>query len=137
VFDISPHQQQWLTNHLGHSLDVHKIHYRQTSGLIERVDISKLMLLTEYGLAGKYAGRRLEEITLEGEKIQPHIAFNFLANWCGGDTLIFKNDTFIKNIFRTLSIWICKGKKKKEILTFKILQVFVNINVSNFITTCI
>lgn len=65
VFDISPQQQQWLTNHLGHTLDIHKIHYRQTSGIIERVDISKLMLLTEYGLTGKYAGKKLTDITLE------------------------------------------------------------------------
>uniref|UniRef100_A0A8W8MQQ1 Uncharacterized protein n=1 Tax=Magallana gigas TaxID=29159 RepID=A0A8W8MQQ1_MAGGI len=65
VFDISPQQQQWLTNHLGHTLDIHKIHYRQTSGIIERVDISKLMLLTEYGLTGKYPGKKLTDITLE------------------------------------------------------------------------
>lgn len=70
VFDISPQQQQWLTNHLGHTLDIHKIHYRQTSGIIERVDISKLMLLTEYGLTGKYAGKKLADITLEGNDVE-------------------------------------------------------------------
>ena len=66
IFDLSPIQQQWLVNHLGHSLDVHKIHYRQTSGVIERVDISKLMLMQEFNLAGQYAGKKLDEIELTG-----------------------------------------------------------------------
>lgn len=70
VFDISPQQQQWLTNHLGHTLDIHKIHYRQTSVIIERVDISKLMLLTEYGLTGKYTGKKFTDITLEGNDVE-------------------------------------------------------------------
>ncbi|XP_061186822.1 uncharacterized protein LOC133194941 [Saccostrea echinata] len=65
VFDISPQQQQWLTNHLGHTVDVHKIHYRQISGVIEPVDISKLVLLTVYGLTVKNACRKLTDITLE------------------------------------------------------------------------
>uniref|UniRef100_A0A8W8MKN2 Uncharacterized protein n=1 Tax=Magallana gigas TaxID=29159 RepID=A0A8W8MKN2_MAGGI len=78
VFDISPQQQQWLTNHLGHTLDIHKIHYRQTSGIIERVDISKLMLLTEYGLTGKYAGKKLTDITLEGNDVEFFKCFGVL-----------------------------------------------------------
>jgi hypothetical protein len=66
VFDLSPQQMMWLTNHLGHTMDVHKIHYRLTSGLIERVDIAKMMLMQEHGLISTYAGRKLEDIDLKG-----------------------------------------------------------------------
>jgi len=69
IFDLSPQEQQWLVNHLGHSLDVHKIHYRQTSGIIERVDIAKLMLMQEFNVAGKYAGKKLENIDLTGKAL--------------------------------------------------------------------
>lgn len=37
------------------------------------MDISKLMLLTEYGLTGKYAGKKLTDITditLEGNDVE-------------------------------------------------------------------
>lgn len=70
-------EQQWLMNHLGHSLDIHKIHYRQTSGVIERVDIAKLMLLQEFDIAGKYAGKKLGDIDMQGIScMYIHISFN-------------------------------------------------------------
>ncbi|KAK6191611.1 hypothetical protein SNE40_003255 [Patella caerulea] len=64
VFDLSPQEQSWLVNHLGHSMDIHKIHYRQTSSAIERIDIAKMMLIHECNLSGKYAGQKLSEIDL-------------------------------------------------------------------------
>jgi hypothetical protein len=66
IFDLNSQQQQWLANHLGHSMDIHKIHYRQTSGLIERIDMAKLMLMQELNITAKYAGKKLEDIQLPG-----------------------------------------------------------------------
>lgn len=43
---------------------VHKVSYRQTSGLIERLDIAKMMLLEEFGKTAKYANKKLEDIEL-------------------------------------------------------------------------
>ena len=59
-------EQHWLTNHLGHTMDIHKIHYRQTAGVIERVDLAKLMLMQELNITGKYAGKKLSDIQLPG-----------------------------------------------------------------------
>lgn len=47
-------------------MDIHRIHYRQTSGLIERIDMAKLMLMQEYNITAKYAGRKLQDIQLPG-----------------------------------------------------------------------
>jgi hypothetical protein len=66
VFDLNAHQLEWVSNHLGHSVDIHKIHYRQTSGVIERVDMSKLMLLQEYNMSANFAGKSLAEIQFPG-----------------------------------------------------------------------
>ena len=66
---MTTQEQQWLMNHLGHSMDIHKIHYRQTSGVIERVDIAKLMLMQEFNIAGKYAGKQLGDIDLSGKAV--------------------------------------------------------------------
>ena len=67
MFDLNEHQLGWIVNHMGHTLDVHKIHYRQTSSLIERIDIAKVMVLQENNLISKCAGKKLSEINLEGE----------------------------------------------------------------------
>lgn len=31
VLDLKEHQMQWVLNHMGHTLDVHKLHYRYKS----------------------------------------------------------------------------------------------------------
>lgn len=67
MFDLSSQEQQQLSTHLGHTMDIHKIHYRQMSGLIKKIDISKIMLIQEYNLMAKYAGKKLNDITLEGK----------------------------------------------------------------------
>ncbi|XP_033759137.1 glutamic acid-rich protein-like [Pecten maximus] len=66
VIDMKEHELEWLCNHLDHTAQIHKLHYRSTSGFIERVNIGKLMLLQDVNLAGKYAGKRLKDINLAG-----------------------------------------------------------------------
>lgn len=53
--------------HLGHNMDVHMAHYRQTSDLLERVQVAKLLLIQDMGVVGKFVGKKLEEIQLEGK----------------------------------------------------------------------
>ena len=47
VMGLDDQQLKWLQRHMGHTERVHLQHYRATSGLIERIDIAKLMLLQE------------------------------------------------------------------------------------------
>ena len=70
VLSIDAHELEWVCNHLGHTTKIHKLHYRATSGLIERIEISKLMLIQENNLVRKYAGRKLSNIQFEGESHQ-------------------------------------------------------------------
>ncbi|XP_014669800.1 PREDICTED: uncharacterized protein LOC106810847 [Priapulus caudatus] len=64
-FDISPQQMEWVCDHLGHSMDVHRAHYRATSDIIERVHVAKILVIQDMGLVGKYHGRALRDIPLE------------------------------------------------------------------------
>jgi hypothetical protein len=66
IYDLNSQQQQYLANHLGHTMEVHKIHYQQTAGLIENIDMAKIMLMEELNITSKYAGMKLEEIQLLG-----------------------------------------------------------------------
>lgn len=63
---MKDHQLKWLCNHLGHTGKLHETHYRATSGLIERVEIAKLLLIQENNMAGQFAGQDLSEIQFEG-----------------------------------------------------------------------
>lgn len=42
AFDLSQHELEWVCDHLGHNVDVHKTFYRSMSDTIERVKIAKL-----------------------------------------------------------------------------------------------
>lgn len=64
--NISSQQQQWVVDHMGHTLDIHNIHYRATMDIIERIDITKLLLLLDSGNIGQFKNKRLEDIQLEG-----------------------------------------------------------------------
>ena len=46
---------------------MHEEHYKSTSGLIERLDIAKMMLMQEGNLQGKFKGKSLEDISFEGK----------------------------------------------------------------------
>ena len=63
-------QLVWVLNHFGHTLDVHKIHYRQTSSVIERVEIAKILLLQDYGRVQDFHNKKLSDIQLT-ELIEP------------------------------------------------------------------
>lgn len=63
---LKDHELKWIVNHLGHTEKVHLQHYRATSGLIERLDVAKLMLLQEKNMVGQFAGVELKDITFDG-----------------------------------------------------------------------
>ncbi|XP_076092695.1 uncharacterized protein LOC143064064 [Mytilus galloprovincialis] len=63
--DITENQRQWILDHLGHTMDVHRVHYRQTSDLIERVHVSKLLLIQDFGKVKDFVGKKLEDIQLQ------------------------------------------------------------------------
>lgn len=65
---MKDHELKWLCNHMGHTVDIHKNHYRNTSGFVERVNIGKLMLLQDFNAIGSFAGRELKDVTVEGNE---------------------------------------------------------------------
>ena len=55
-----------MLDHLGHTMQVHKIHYRQLGPSIERLHIAKMLMVHDSGLMWKYNGKKLEDIPLNG-----------------------------------------------------------------------
>jgi len=67
VFNTTENERQWVVDHLSHTMNIHQIHYRQSCDVIERVDIAKLLLIQDLGLVGKYKGKKLKDIQLNGK----------------------------------------------------------------------
>lgn len=65
VIGLKDHELKYLCRHMGHTMQVHETHYRSTSGLIERLEIAKLMLIQERNMVGMFQGKSLNEITFE------------------------------------------------------------------------
>ncbi len=65
--DITTQQQQWIVDHLGHTLHVHNLHYRATLDVIERVDIAKILMAMDMNKLHLLKGRQISDIDLKGK----------------------------------------------------------------------
>lgn len=66
-FDLSEGELRHVLDHLGHTLNIHKVHYRALSPAIERLTIAKMLLVSDKGLMSKYQGKTIEDIPLAGK----------------------------------------------------------------------
>ena len=53
---------EWLTRHLGHSVNIHKIHYRQQSRAIELGKVAKVFIHMAKGTLADQKGKSFEEM---------------------------------------------------------------------------
>ena len=66
ILDLNKNEMEWLAQHMGHDLDVHKNYYRLQDHTIELAKISKLLLAIDEGNGRQFMGRKLDDITLQG-----------------------------------------------------------------------
>ena len=65
VLDLSGNELEWLANHMGHDLSIHKQYYRLQDHTLELAKISKLLLAIDKGSAN-LVGMKLDDISLQG-----------------------------------------------------------------------
>ena len=66
IVDLTDSELEWLARHLGHDVRVHRDYYRLHEHTIELSKVSRLLLAVDEGNAAKWAGKKLEDIALEG-----------------------------------------------------------------------
>ena len=71
VLDLHDNEVEWLARHMGHDVNVHKQYYRLQDHTLELAKVSKLLIAVDEGRAGDFIGKKLDDITLEGE-MSPH-----------------------------------------------------------------
>ncbi|XP_064631652.1 uncharacterized protein LOC135489946 [Lineus longissimus] len=65
VLDLGENQLEWLANHLGHDVSVHRQYYRLQESTLEMAKISKLLMLVDSGKGKEYLGKNLDDINIE------------------------------------------------------------------------
>lgn len=66
IMHLKPGELEWLGQHLGHTVQIHKENYRLHDSTIEMAKISKLLIALDSGQVNKIQGKSLEQINLEG-----------------------------------------------------------------------
>lgn len=67
MFALNESNTEWLGDHLGHSVKVHKDHYRLPSSALEKAKIAKLLMAIDAGMTSNLSGKSLDEITFDGK----------------------------------------------------------------------
>lgn len=75
IVDLNENEMEWLARHMGHDLSVHKDFYRLHDHTIELSKVSRLLLAVDEGKASKWAGKKLQDITVDGK----YDLFSFLS----------------------------------------------------------
>lgn len=52
---------------MGHNIDIHEAVYRLHDSTIELAKISRLLMAVDSGQVGAFAGKKLDDINLEGK----------------------------------------------------------------------
>ena len=67
VMNLDDNQLEWVANHLGHSLQVHRAFCRLPSEVLQVCKVSQLLLAAESGAVHQYADKTLEDINIRGK----------------------------------------------------------------------
>ncbi|GFS04920.1 histone-lysine N-methyltransferase SETD7 [Elysia marginata] len=62
---------EWLANHMGHELNIHRDFYRLHEFTVEIAKVSRMLMAIDAGQARRYTGKSLNEIGLEDIAFQP------------------------------------------------------------------
>ena len=58
LLDMNAAELEWVTEHLGHTTDVHIIQYRQEASTLELTKVAKLMVAKNKGISFKNKAMR-------------------------------------------------------------------------------
>lgn len=65
LFDLNNDELEWLSNHMGHDLNIHKDFYRLHDSTIEIAKVSRLLMAIDSGSASQFVEKQLSDIFLE------------------------------------------------------------------------
>lgn len=70
LINLSEQDLEQLAEYMGHTSEIHRMHYRLPNDVYQMAKISKLLLLNEVGQASKFKGKSLDEIHVDLDIIE-------------------------------------------------------------------
>ena len=67
IADLQPGELEWLAQHLGHTVEIHRSAYRLHESTIELAKVSKLLIAIDSGNISTFKGKSLTDINIDGE----------------------------------------------------------------------
>ena len=67
VLNLQESEVDWLARHMGHDLSVHREFYRLHESTVELAKVGSLLIAVDQGKVRKYAGKELNDISINGE----------------------------------------------------------------------
>ena len=66
LIEMLPGELEWLSNHLGHNIDIHKTAYRLHTPAIEITKVGRILLALDSLEMASFKGKKLDSLLLEG-----------------------------------------------------------------------
>ena len=66
--DLQQGELEWLSNHMGHELQIHREFHHLHESTVEIAKVGRLLMAVDAGELAKYKGKKFEDITLDLEQ---------------------------------------------------------------------
>ena len=67
IIDLEGNELEWLAQHMGHDINIHRNNYTLHESTLELAKVSKLLLAIDEGNASQFAGKKLKDIVIDGK----------------------------------------------------------------------
>ena len=61
LLDMNNAELEWITEHLGHTQDVHKTWYRQEASTVELTKVAKILIAKDVGV--EFTNKKMNDLT--------------------------------------------------------------------------
>ena len=68
--ELQPGEVEWLSKHMGHSSDMHKMAYRQHNAAVEISKVGKVLTALDTGQASTYHGKTIRDLFTETKTVK-------------------------------------------------------------------
>ena len=66
LLDITEGELTWITNHMGHTNDIHRGWYRKEDSMVELTKVAKVLMAVDCGQSEDLKNKKIHNLTLQG-----------------------------------------------------------------------
>lgn len=63
---MKPGELEWLSNHMGHEVNIHKQSYRLHTTAVEIAKVGRMLMSIDSGVSKNFHGRKISQLNISG-----------------------------------------------------------------------